>query len=57
MTHTKRFIDRIPPPTIQLFVRLSIISAIGIMALALVSHWQNEDGARHDVHAVQHPPS
>lgn len=38
MTNTQRFLRKIPPPTLRLFLYLSIISAIGIMALVLVTH-------------------
>jgi hypothetical protein len=38
MTYTQRLLDKIPPPTIGLFVSLSIIAAIAIMGLALVAH-------------------
>jgi len=41
MTHTLRLLNKIPPPTFRLFVCLSIISAIGIMGLALVTHSNN----------------
>jgi hypothetical protein len=41
MSYTQRLLDRIPRPTFRLFVCLSIISAIGIMGLALVAHSGN----------------
>jgi len=38
MTYTQRFLGKIPPPTLRLFVSLSIIAAIAIMGLALIAH-------------------
>jgi len=38
MTYTQRLLNKIPPPTIQLFISLSTIAAIAIMGLALVAH-------------------
>jgi hypothetical protein len=37
MTYTQRLLDKIPPPTLQLFINLSTIAAIA-MGLALVTH-------------------
>jgi hypothetical protein len=37
MTYTQRLLNKIPPPTIQLFISLSTIAAIAIMGLALVA--------------------
>jgi hypothetical protein len=38
MTYTQRLLDKIPPPTLQLFVNLSTIAAIAVFGLALVTH-------------------
>ena len=50
MTYTQKPLSQIPPPTIRLFVCLSIISAIGIMGLALVTYPHFEDVERPNVH-------
>jgi hypothetical protein len=41
MTYAQRLLDKIPPPTLRLFVCLSLISAIGIIGLALVANSSN----------------
>jgi len=38
MTYMQRLLDKIPPPTLRLFINLSTIAAIAIMGLALVTH-------------------
>jgi hypothetical protein len=38
MTYTQRLLNKIPPPSIWLFINLSTIAAIAIMGLALVAH-------------------
>jgi hypothetical protein len=37
MTYTQRLLNKIPPPTIQLFISLSIIAAIAIIGFVLVT--------------------
>jgi hypothetical protein len=56
MTYTQKRLNQIPPPTIRLFVCLSIISAIGIMGLALVTYSRHEDVERPNVQRLQQPP-
>jgi hypothetical protein len=38
MTYTQRLLNKIPPPTLRLFINLSTIAAIAIMGLALITH-------------------
>jgi CRP-like cAMP-binding protein len=57
MTYTQKPLGQIPPPTIRLFVCLSIISAIGIMGLALVTYSHHEDVERPNVHRFQQSPA
>jgi hypothetical protein len=38
MTYTQRLLNKIPPPTLRLFINLSTIAAIAIMGLALIAH-------------------
>jgi hypothetical protein len=37
MTYTQRLLNKIPPPTLWLFINLSTIAAIAIIGLALVT--------------------
>ena len=53
MTYTRKPLSQIPPPTIRLFICLSIISAIGIMGLGLVTYSHFEDVER----GFQQPPA
>jgi hypothetical protein len=53
MTYTQKPLSQIPPPTIRLFVCLSIISAIGIMGLALVTYSHHKDVERPHVQRFQ----
>jgi len=38
VTYTQRLLNKIPPPTLPLFINLCAIAAIAIMGLALVAH-------------------
>ena len=54
MRYTPRLLNQIPPPTVQLFVCLSIIAVIGIIAVALANFSQSGDVLRHSVSTLQH---
>jgi hypothetical protein len=38
VTYTQRLLNKIPPPTLGLFINLSTIAAIVILLLALIAH-------------------
>jgi hypothetical protein len=54
VTYTQRLLHQIPPPTIRMFVCLSIIAAAGIIGLALLTFSHDQDVLRRNAQAVQH---
>ena len=54
MRYTPRLLNQIPPPTVRLFVCLSITAVVGIIALALATYSQSGDVLRHSVSTLQH---
>lgn len=55
LTYAQRLFNKISPLAIRLFICLAIISAIGIVSLAVISHSHHEQGEKPNFQAFRHP--